>query len=263
MKGLYIDNRRKLFLFNLKIKKYFFKVFRSALRHHIEQIEGFRVSFFDYSSLVFQYKEIFVNLEYHFRANKRDPFIIDCGSNVGVSILFFKSLYPESRIVGFEPDKSTFEKLEQNVRLNKLQDVQVLNKAVSDKNEEINFYYDPDVPGSEYMSTIRERMPKKSQKVASVMLSEYISSEVDFLKLDVEGSETAVICELFNKGKLGLIKQIVMEYHHHIKEGEDNLSQILGMLEESGFGYQIGGVLRRPFKRDLFQDITVYAYQKS
>ena len=211
LKNLCIDTKRKLLLISLKIKKYYYKVFPSSETKPTERIEGHQVSFFNYSSLVFQYKEIFVHSEYHFRTDKKDPLIIDCGSNVGIAILFFKSLYPESRIIGFEPDKRTFQTLERNVKINKLHNVQVHNKAVSDKNEEIDFYYDPDVPGSECMSTIKERMPKQSRKTTSVMLSEYISSEVDFLKLDVEGSETAVIHELFKKGKLGLIRQIVME----------------------------------------------------
>jgi hypothetical protein len=80
--------------------------------------------------------------------------------------------------------------------------------------------------------------------------------------MDIEGAETEVLSELCAAGKLNLIKQAVVEYHHHIDKDADSLSTVLGMLETAGFGYQINAVLRRPFKAGWFQDVLIYAYQK-
>ena len=49
-------------------------------------------------------KDIFVRRIYHFESHRSDPLIIDCGSNIGLSILYFVSTYPSSRVIAFEPD---------------------------------------------------------------------------------------------------------------------------------------------------------------
>jgi FkbM family methyltransferase len=36
------------------------------------------------------------------------PYIIDAGANIGLSIIYFKKKYPNSKIVAFEPDKLIF-----------------------------------------------------------------------------------------------------------------------------------------------------------
>jgi arsenate reductase-like glutaredoxin family protein len=54
---------------------------------------------------------------------------------------------------------------------------------------------------------------------------------------------------------------MVIEYHHHREPG-DHLGKILGILEENGFGYQIHSVIKKPFRKNEFQDLMVYAYQK-
>jgi hypothetical protein len=64
-------------------------------------------------------------------------------------------------------------------------------------------------------------------------------------------------------GKLALIRQIHLEYHHHIDCEEDKLSAMLGILEKEGFEYQIaGGRTSRWPKAGSFQDISLYCYRK-
>ena len=40
---------------------------------------------------------------------------IDCGANIGISILFFKKQYPDCTIMAFEPNPHAFPLLEKNV----------------------------------------------------------------------------------------------------------------------------------------------------
>ena len=56
---------------------------------------------------------------------------------------------------------------------------------------------------------------------------------------------------------------MVIEYHHHIEPKEDNLSVILKILEDNGFGYQMISLTQRFPARETFQDILIYAYQKN
>ena len=44
------------------------------------------------------YREIFGDQVYRFIANRQDPLIIDCGANIGMSVIYFKYLYPDARI---------------------------------------------------------------------------------------------------------------------------------------------------------------------
>src|ERR1017187_1001068 len=84
---------------------------------------GYQVSCFNIDVLRYLLDEIFVAGSYCFHADNSAPVILDCGSNIGMSILFFKRLYSNSRITGFEPDPQTFQMLQRNVEQNSLKDV--------------------------------------------------------------------------------------------------------------------------------------------
>jgi len=106
------------------------------------------------------------------------------------------------------------------------------------------------------------RVCKEQGKAESALLSRYITGSVDFMKIDVEGAETAILRELYESGKLNKIKEMIVEYHHHVRQNEDDFSTFLKILEESRFGYQIRGITDSPYQRHRFQNIMVYAYRK-
>ena len=54
------------------------------------KVDRFDVTGFSISSLAHLHREIFVELQYYFRASRIDPVIVDGGSNIGMSVLFFK-----------------------------------------------------------------------------------------------------------------------------------------------------------------------------
>jgi hypothetical protein len=59
---------------------------------------------------------------------------------------------------------------------------------------------------------------------------------IDFLKLDVQGSEGQVLTDLAEAGRLEDIDQIVVEYHH---DGDSDLAWALELLRANGFAYRI------------------------
>ena len=230
-----------------------------------ENVLGARMRVLDYRAFVDVFSEIFVRQDYFFESETQAPIILDCGSNIGMSVLFFKRLYPGSRIVAFEPDRQTFEVLQSNVQNNHFADVELHNQAIYPADGFIEFYSDPSHPGSLAMSTARERFPGRevsSQTVEAVRLSPFIQGEVDLLKMDIEGAEGAVVAELAEAGKLRWIKQMFIEYHHHLDREQDNLSELFRIFEENGFGYQLHSPFRRPFARHAFQDVQIYGYRK-
>lgn len=247
---------REIYLWTIVLK-------RVDSTRNLANISGYRLNYLSYRSYKLLFHEIFLNQEYRFTSSRKRPLIIDCGSNIGMSILYFKMLYPDSRIIGFEPDDNAFSCLEKNIKDNNLQSVEVYMKAVSGSEGVMDFYYDPDNLGALSMSIFEERKPKQRKSVDTVVLSKYIVEDVDFLKIDIEGAEINVIQELSNSGKLYRIKQMVIEYHHHIVSDQDVLSTFLNILESAGFGYQIIGHHSLPFTGFKFQDILIYAYQKN
>jgi FkbM family methyltransferase len=235
---------------------------RFNARENCAHIAGYKVTFVLFWALRSLFHEIFIEQAYYFKCDTPDPFIIDCGSNIGMSVLFFKALYPRAQLLAFEPDERAFSCLETNVKSNDLRDVVIHKKAVVDKEGEIAFYENLDRPGPLTMSTMAARTSKDKQYVDGTVLSNYINSDVDFVKIDIEGAELPVLKELCASGKLPLIKKMAIEYHHHLVEREDTLSELLSILEGAGFGYQLGGVMGRPFPVGQFQDILIFAYKK-
>jgi len=234
------------------------------------RILDFEVAAFNLSTLMFLFEQIFRDHEYLFRSERADPLIVDCGSNIGMSILFFKALYPEARIIGFEPDEQAYALLKRNIASNGLTGVQVHRAAVGMEDSTVDFFVDPEWSGSLNSSTNRNLMPKKRMVVQQVRLSTFIDGRVDLLKLDVEGAEGAVLQDLVSSGVISNVDQIIAEYDHHIDENIDKLSEFLSQLEENGFCYQVATQFRdennltsaRLSRGHAYQTILVYAYQK-
>lgn len=225
------------------------------------EIAGFKIRYCSPDSMEYLFRELFINQEYLFVAESGNPFIVDCGSNIGMSVLYFKTVYPDCAILAFEPDEDAFACLEENVKVNGLKSVDINKRAVSKSDGRIDFWYAGNNPGA-LGNTIRGTTPRQTRSAEAVRLSNYIDREVDFLKLDVEGAELEVIGEMNEAGKLRRVKQMIIEYHIHMAEEEDDFSKILRLLEDAGFGYQIGAFLERPFKGRQFQPIHIYAYRK-
>ena len=208
----------------------------------IEAFDKFKVVFptihnQGYNRLWFLYRDIFIYEEYKPISKISDePFIIDCGCNVGMATLYFKSIYPNSKILAFEPSHSNFVFANTNITMNKLENVKLEKKALSNKKGKTNLY----LPGAGSSSTIIERS-NQVETVETTLLSEYINKTVDLIKIDVEGAETEILEDLSSNDKLKLVKEIIMEFHHTPNNNsKNNLAKMLNILESNNFNYIIG-----------------------
>jgi len=227
------------------------------------EILNYRFDFTDYHNFRFLFHEIFLSQDYHFTTEKGSPYILDCGSNIGSSILYLKKIFPRAIIDGFEPFDHAFHVLKRNIEVNHLEDVTVHKLALSDRNGSRPLFYDPSKPGSLVRSLCQERVEDAASiTVETTTLSSYIDRTVDFLKMDIEGSEMAVMQDLHDDKKLPLIQKAAIEYHHHIVKDADCLSHLLHILEQNNFGYHVHSILGHPHWRGQAQDIMIYAYRK-
>lgn len=190
---------------------------------------GINITLFNYLSFLQLYRELFCYKDYLVAISNKNPFIIDCGNNIGMSVLFFKKLFPNATILGFEPDPTLFTILTKNVASNHLTNVSLINKAL-DSNNRVTYISDvhEDDLGVRIIKTPENE--KAATKIETTKLSAYITKPVDLLKLDIEGSEWNVIHDLVANNKLHYLENIIIEIH---KSGE--LEPLIALLKKHGF----------------------------
>lgn len=196
----------------------------------------------DLLSVAWQIKEFFGDERMRFPSDKSDPLIIDCGSNVGVSVLYFRSIHPAARIICFEPDPAVHACLEENLRANGITDVDHRRQAVWVHGEGVSFGSEGADGGSILRSENAVRLP-------SVRLREVLqeAGEIDLLKIDIEGAEVPVLLDCADE--LHRVKQLYVEYHS-LPDAPQQLHELLEVLNRAGFRYyidRIGVHHRRPF----------------
>lgn len=224
---------------------------------------GKTLTFFDLETTRALIEAIFIENEYYFESKNKKPKIIDLGSNIGLSVIYFKTIYPNCVIEAYEADPATFKILRENVQSYEYKKTEVNNLAVTNKNGEVNFYTSKEGAGSPLMSTDPARISHHRRlQVTSVQLSGRIREKIDFLKMDIEGSEMQVLTDLDNLKQINKILQMNIEYHHHIDQDRDNLSKFLKILEKNRFGYQIHASQNTPLPIKTFEDIQIHAYRK-
>lgn len=195
-------------------------------------------------ALLFQITKISVKNQYFFSASHRIPRIIDCGSHVGLSVLYFKLLYPTSEIIAIEPDPLAFSLLKQNIGNNRLGKVKLMNMAVSDKQGKAVLLTNPNIKADwasklKMTTQVTKQEPKKVI-VKTIALSQIVKNQIDLLKIDIEGLEEKAISDLKKNNLLGKVKAFIIEYHSpNSQENINRLSRILKALESHHFSYYI------------------------
>ncbi|ALJ00807.1 FkbM family methyltransferase [Rufibacter tibetensis] len=177
---------------------------------------GRRVFFRSYVFLANQFEEIFVLDCYRSKTPEEKQFIIDGGGHVGMAVLYFTLLYPNAKILSFEPDPASFQLLEKFILYNKLSQVTLVQAALSSVKGTLTFRTHSKPIGKLNAGLFNAGPETVSVDVPAVILSDYIDKPVDLLKLDIEGAEVQVIQELVESGKISFVNEIVVEYHPQI-----------------------------------------------
>ncbi|MEG2178456.1 MAG: FkbM family methyltransferase [Bacteroidales bacterium] len=238
--GLYKDTigRLTLWVNNKNYRSYtYFKLFllnRKIKQGKIIKTGRFHIAIVDTNSFIFQYKEIFVEQIYKFSTSNPNPVIFDCGGNIGLSILYFKQLFPEAKILGFEADPQIANILSKNIELNHLKNVTLIPKAVWIDNQGVNFNADGK-DGGAISKTV------KSVHIDSIRLKDCLQkkSKIDFLKMDIEGAEFEVLNDC--REELHKVDKIFVEYHS-LAGQDQKLNELLAILKETGFKYNIQSI---------------------
>ena len=197
----------------------------------------------DYNTFLAIFRQVFIRDTYYFQTKKSAPEIIDCGGNIGMSVLYFAHLYPRANITVFEPSREVINVLKKNIAMNGLKHVRIIHAAVGAENSDVEIYpRGMAACGNTLISAIANTSTKNTTspyKVKMLRLSPYIIAPIDLLKLDIEGSEGVVIKDLTELKKLHFIEVILMEYHYYPQVASNNLPDLLANLKNCEFGIQI------------------------
>lgn len=154
-----------------------------------------------------------VELQFHqgyndFTSSRPNPYILDCGANIGVSVLRYKSLYPQARIVAFEPDPDLCGILRHNIDHNALADVTVVEAAVWHERTRLPFL-------QQHYDKGRLMADDRAILVEAVALGDYLTEPVDLVKLDIEGAEFDLFQHLSSM-QLQQVRNLIVEIHHRV-----------------------------------------------
>jgi FkbM family methyltransferase len=199
------------------------------------------VRYVDAGTLPFLYQEIFADRVYDVGGGCEAPLIVDCGGNIGLSTIWFKQRYPQSRITVFEADPTIANVLCQNVRTLGLEDVQVRQGAVSARSGTVTFKADGSLGGRVTAGS--------GLTVHCIRLSDHIDEMVDLLKLDIEGSEFDVVADLCATGKIDRVRNIVCEVHGR-PDVQPQLAELWCNLTRAGFTTSINWAMTAPPSSD-------------
>lgn len=155
-------------------------------------------------------REVFLEEEYKLDLAHNPKCIVDLGSNIGASVIYFALKYPNARIWAIEADPNTAAMLAKNMEPFPL--VTVKNYAITDSDGTALFYVHPE---SRISSSLAERVAGQvgievpARTFESVLREEHIE-HVDLLKFDIEGGEYAAFK---NPSSLEKVAHLVGEVH--------------------------------------------------
>jgi FkbM family methyltransferase len=226
---------------------------------------GKEIMFSDSASFLYMYDEIFSKEIYDFVYEQQSPFVLDAGSNIGLSIIYFKNKYPYSRIIGFEADPKIYNILKKNVEAMGFNSVELHNTALWDQAQEMEFV-SQGADAGRMGEFVRNEGFGEVLKIESDILSRYIDQEVDLLKIDIEGAETRVLCEC--RHKLFQVKRLFVEYHSFTNRPQE-LATLLDILSAAGYRVHIKTVFvyNKPFYfrkddgREMDMQLNIFAFR--
>lgn len=213
-------------------------VLRSWLHHKFNRVEGtyqtrfykWKINFSNFSELVGLIEEIFIREVY--RPQHPPTVIFDCGSHIGISLLYFQFKYPNARISAFEPSEENFRLLKVNISENQLTGV-TLHRSALGREEMLTKLYRRVNTSSTVNFSITKIQNASVEIVPAQRLSSLLPERLSFVKMDVEGAEQEIIDDLETSDSLNRIGEIIIEIHPALISGSKE--KLIQKIADNGF----------------------------
>lgn len=161
---------------------------------------------------LYVYKEIFVDRCYDVVVDRPNPVVLDIGANTGLFALRMKQLFPSSRIICYEPFPPNFAKLERCIRLNRLEGVLPVRKAVGAHCGSARLYiHSGNIGGHSLFPAAASSDVYVDVEVIDLRsILDGVPQGVELLKADCEGAEFEILMGLTVR-EAEKVNQIIIE----------------------------------------------------
>lgn len=166
---------------------------------------------------------------------------VDVGANEGYfSVVGAKLVGPTGRVLAVEPQTRLQSVLHENFRLNQLNNVQLVQSAISDSARTAQFHLSPDLNSGSSGLARATNYHVPTQEVHTTTLAQLLKDarieRVDLMKMDIEGFEYEAILGSPDLLRSGAIRAIALELHHQaIKNRGLAPENIIELLKSCGY----------------------------
>jgi len=174
--------------------------------------------------------------------------VYDVGANIGIyTVILAKAVGNNGKVVAFEPEKESFERLQENVKINNLNNVQIIRKALGDKNSDGKLYIGNTTGNFSLVKMYEEGI--NYQKVEIIRGDEFVKAEnlpiPKLVKIDVEGYEYSALVGLRGTLIHPDCKIICCEVHPSLFPEGITEEKVLDLIKS--FGFLKMDTFKRPF----------------
>ncbi|MCV0430405.1 FkbM family methyltransferase [Nitrosopumilus sp.] len=184
----------------------------------------------------FLFSEVIAKWEPFSLITGKNNVIIDLGANVGYYTLKLSKKNKDCKIIAIEPDPNTFKILSQNCELNNLKNIALHNVAISEENGTVKLFQSKTHSGTSSILS-KSYSQNESVSIKSITLDNLLGNlykKIDWLKIDVEGSELFVLKGASNT--LKITNKIIIELHEEIlNQNNQSSKQIIDILTKNNF----------------------------
>lgn len=168
---------------------------------------------------------------------KPGQIVLDLGAHVGSFSIMAAKEFPELKFVAYEPSKDNFALLEENIKLNKRENIESQNSAIHTKTGTSYFVTEGTsdswklVDSNEGYSSYEEVKTTSLQDAAGKFIE---NKSLGFIKMDIEGAEFDVLEN--SKDLLKQIPYLLLEFHPdpEIETFEESKARLKKFFEDLG-----------------------------
>jgi FkbM family methyltransferase len=169
---------------------------KQSLKSKFVEVQGNKMFLDNEDSLDLTMNDVHEPLETDIvkKETKRGYTVLDIGANIGYYTLIFSKLVGENgKVFAFEPDPENFTLLEKNIKMNNCSNVTLVKKAVSNRNGKERLYISEKNKGDHRLYNSHDN--REYVEVETIRLDDYFKDfgKIDFIKIDIQGSEGALI----------------------------------------------------------------------
>lgn len=170
-------------------------------------------------------------------ALKNGDVFINVGAHIGYfSLLAASRVGNEGHVFAFEPAPANFHLLLKNITLNKCENITAIRRAVLEKEKKVNLYFSDTNTGDHRVYKPSEK--RKFIEIDAINLDNFFdkrNKRIDFIKIDVQGSEMSVLKGMKKILKKKTLKMFIEFWPHGITANGDDPRKLLDLIVENGF----------------------------